>query len=104
MSFKTFWAKLLTNLKPRDMIKNWTTANGYLGDEFEIHAVSDAAVQVESPNAETIQRVAKSEFELMYSNWEGYCSGRIQRQVLRDQTRFSKYTISIIKHLESLQA
>ncbi len=101
MSFKKFWATLRANLRPGDTIRNWTAAKGYLGDSFTIARVSDKAVHIDASNAATTQHVPRNDFELMHSLWKEYCSGQAQRQDIRDQTRFSKYTISIIKHLET---
>ena len=102
MNFLKFWGGLQANLKPGATIKNWTAAKGYLGDEFKILAVSANGVEVDSPKAENLQYVSKSDFEVTYNKWDAYCSGKLQRQELKDTTRFSKYTISIIKHIEGL--
>lgn len=103
MNFSEFWHKLQARLKPGVLVKNWTAKSGYLGDEFRISAVSDAAVEIDSPNAENVQRVPRKDFEILFSNWEAYCSERLQRQELREMTRFSKYTMSIIKHIQDTQ-
>jgi len=100
MNFLEFWHKLQAGLRTGVRVKNWTAKRGYLGDEFGISAVSDAAVDIDSPNAENVQRVPKKDFEILFSNWEAYCSGKLQRQELREMTRFSKYTMSIIKHIQ----
>lgn len=104
MNFSDFWNKLQAGLKPGVRVKNWTAKKGYLGDEFRISAVSAAAVDIDAPKAENIQCVPKKDFEILYSNWEAYCSERLQRQELREMTRFSKYTMSIIKHVQDTQA
>lgn len=62
---------------------------------------SQDRIMVDAPNAQKIQHIAKSEFEIMYNNGERYCSGELQRQQFRKLTRYSKYTMSIIKHLKS---
>lgn len=102
MRFGEFWQKLLSQLYPGLTIRNWTVAKGYLGDEFIVASISNNAIKVESPNATNIQNISRGEFEIMFNNWEKYCSGQLQRQHLRDLTRFSKYTMSIIKHNERL--
>ena len=99
MSFQRFWSELQTKLKPRVTVKNWTAAKGYLGDQFTIVVVSTNCVEIDSPNAENRQYVPKGDFEVMYNNWDAYCSKKLQRQELIVMTRFSKYTMSIIKHL-----
>ena len=104
MSFSKFWSMLQDNLMSGERIKNWTVAKGYLGDEFRVLSVYDAGVDVDTPHADNIQHVAKKEFEVMYNNWDAYYSGKLQRQELRDLTRFSKYTMSILKHLKHSQS
>ena len=101
MSFSEFWVSLQANLKVGENIRNWTAANGYLGDHFKVVAVLPNCVEIESPNAVTIQCARKPDFEVMYNNWESYCSQQLQRNVLVKLTRVSKYTMSIIKHLEA---
>ena len=100
MRFGDFWNKLQTQLYPGRTIRNWTAANGYLGDEFIVSSVSMTGIKIESPNAKNIQNIAKNELEIMFNNWGDYCSGQLQRQQFRDLTRFSKYTISIIKDVD----
>lgn len=100
MSFVKIWSNLQSNLKPGVLIRNWTVAKGYLGDDFKIISISSTHVDVDSPNAETIQRVSKKDFEVMFNNWEQYCSGKVKRQELVSKTRVSKYTMSIFKHFQ----
>lgn len=100
MSFNDFWNDIQSRLDVGVAVRNWTLRKGYLGDEFRIISVADDYVEVDSPNAKSTLRVRKSDFEVMHENWDGYCAGRIQRHELRNLTRFSKYTMSIIKYLE----
>lgn len=104
MNFPGFWSDLQARLEVGVTIKNWTSAKGYLGDQFKIMAVTVNGVEIDSPKAKNLQYIQKGDFEVMYSNWDAYCSGKLQRQELRDLTRFSKYTMSIIKHLEDVLA
>lgn len=100
MLFLKSWSELQSNLRPGEMIRNWTAAKGYLGDEFKIVSVSSTHIDVDSPGAETILRVSKKDFEIMFHHWGLYCSGVYKRQDLARMTRVSKYTMSIFKHLE----
>ena len=101
MDFDSFWQALPLKLKSGTKIKNWTTAKGYLGDEFAILSVSDKALEINTANAKNVQRVSRQDFEVTFENWDAYCSGKLPRQELAQMTRNSKYTISIIKHLEA---
>jgi hypothetical protein len=102
MTFSNFWNTLQIKLKVGDSIKNWTAKRGYLGDEFRIIQVLDDRVEIDSPGAKKNLPAKKSDFEFMFDNWEAFCSGKIQRKELAPKTFVSKYTMSIIKHLESL--
>lgn len=99
MDFQEIWLSIRSGLAPGSKIRNWTAAKGYLGDEFSVVRIESSHLEVNSPNAETIQRVAKSDFEYMFSNWEDYCAGRLKRRALVEHTRVSKYTMSILKHI-----
>ena len=100
MEFPHVWAAIQSHLSRGAQVKNWTAAKGYLGDSFAIAAVSSSHVEVDSPNAETVQRVSKADFEFMHNNWKAYCAGQVKRSELVKSTRVSKYTISILRHIE----
>lgn len=100
MTFAETWAAIQTNLASGAEIKNWTAAKGYLGDSFTISRVSSNCIVVSSPGAENEQSVPKRDFEILHAVWLPYCAGSVQRQEVRDKTRFSKYIISILRHVE----
>lgn len=102
MALASHWVDLQSKLKPGQVIRNWTAAKGYIGDDFKILSVSSAAVEVIPPNAATVQRVSRKDFEYMCNNWEAYCSGRVTRAKLCENTRVSKYSMSILKHLSEV--
>lgn len=99
MTFADTWNSIQNNLGPGTQVKNWTAAKGYLGDIFTIVRVSPEYVVVSSPEAENEQSVPKQDFQKLYIVWSGYCAGSVQRQNIRDMTRFSKYIISILHHI-----
>jgi hypothetical protein len=99
MTFQEVWQAIQLRLTAGSQVKNWTVAKGYLGDSFKIVTVSSSHVDVDSPNAETVQRVSKKDFEFMHDNWYPYCAGKVRRTDLVKSTRVSKYTISILRHL-----
>lgn len=100
MDFQVAWLRIRTGLIPGSKIRNWTAAKGYLGDEFSVVRIESNHIDINSPNAETIQRVGKNDFEFMFAPWEAYCIGKVKRQELVKHTRVSKYTMSILKHLD----
>jgi hypothetical protein len=101
MTFADSWNSIQNSLDPGAQVKNWTAAKGYLGDVFTIVQVSPAHVVVSSPEAKNQQSVPKQDFQKLHGVWPGYCAGSVQRQEIRDMTRFSKYIISILHHIES---
>jgi len=99
MDFSEMWLRIGAGLTPGVKIKNWTVAKGYLGDEFAVVSVESNHLVINSPNAETILKVAKRDFEYMFLNWDEYCAGRLNRQAVVAHTRVSKYTMSVLKHI-----
>jgi hypothetical protein len=95
------WVGVRNNLSSNQAIPNWTAYRGYLGDAFEVAKVDDEHLEIESPNAENLIRVSREDFENVWKLWSGYKSGKVQRQEIRDQTRNSKYVISILHWMET---
>lgn len=89
----------LKHLAPGVVIPNWTAAKGYLGDSFTIGSISSTRIEVHTPGAEHPQNVPIRDFKAVADLWMPYCDGSIQRQRIRNLTRYSKYIISILKYL-----
>ncbi|HJV74732.1 MAG TPA: hypothetical protein VJ654_10960 [Noviherbaspirillum sp.] len=101
MTFSSTWQSIQASLRPGDNIPNWTAAKGYLGDSFRIFAVSSSAIEIDSPGADTLQRVSRKDMEFMYDRWADYCAGHVTRSTLCKYTRVSKYSMSILKYLQT---
>ncbi|MBW1999840.1 MAG: hypothetical protein JRJ29_17995 [Deltaproteobacteria bacterium] len=101
MPFINTWNALQTQLTPGTVIRNWTAQNGFLGDEFTIVSVSQNYIEVDTPRAQNIQRIPQRDFQIVYNLWDDYRLGNIRRHEIRDQTRFSKYIISILHWLQN---
>ncbi len=99
MPFINIWNALQTQLTPGTFIRNWTVQNGFLGDEFTIVSVSQNYIEVDAPGTQNIQKIPKRDFQIVYNLWDDYRSGKVRRYEIRDQTRFSKYIISILHWL-----
>lgn len=97
MSFEKFWGELTVWLKSERLIRNWTADHGYLpkGNFTAVYKGQDY-VECEVPDAMNIQRVPKEDFRFISDNWQKYLEKRIRRSELRDRSRFTKYTISIL--------
>lgn len=100
MAFPDTWALLQAQVRVGDAIPNWTAHRGLLGDAFHITGVHANAVEVTAPGASNVQRIPQRDFEAVYDVWSDYLRGTVHRPEIRDTTRFSKYTISILRWLE----
>ncbi len=102
MEFKEFRSKISPILKEPQEIKNWTNDRGFLGKGDFTAVMKEKYIECDAPDAKTIQKVPEKDFHFMFENWDDYINGRIRRPDLRDQSRFTKYTISIIHHFKHL--
>ena len=100
-TFDAIWSDLLTNLKVGTEIKNWTAFRGYLGDSMKITSVRKDYIEVKAPKAINPQIVPRDDFQKVWDVWKDYNAQKVQRQEVRDMTRFSKYIISIFHWLEN---
>lgn len=98
--FEALWYQIQQDVGGGDTIRNWTRDSGYIGDEFVIRTVEAGIIEVDPPGAANLQRIPREDFAKVYRHWEGYNTGHIPRQQVRDITRFSKYIISIFHHIE----
>jgi len=99
MCFDEFWMLLQADLVTGDQVTNWTAYRGNLGDTITILRVRSDAVEVDTPGAQNIQVVPKGDFQTVYALWSQYLAHEVPRQHIREQTRYSKYIISILHHL-----
>ncbi|MGY5141834.1 MAG: hypothetical protein ACW9WZ_02195 [Nitrosopumilus sp.] len=94
-NFASFWNELKKDLSTKTKIKNWTVRNGFFGEDFSAQITTHDQVVCITPTG-SINHAKRSDFELVFDNWEGYLSGRIQRNDLSNNSFVTKYTISII--------
>lgn len=99
MNQSPIWPTIRSSLRSGAAIRNWTAAKGHYGEDFVVKDVTTGYVVVAAPGAKSEQRVPQEDFEAVHRVWPQYCAGAVQRQQLRDKTRFSKYVISILHHL-----
>jgi hypothetical protein len=60
-----------------------------------------SANEVDAPDAANEHVVSKRDFEVVLKFWKAYKDNQVQRQEIREMTRYSKYVISILHWLES---
>jgi hypothetical protein len=101
MYFDDFWRHLKDELQEEQTIRNWTMDKEYLGGDFDAIAKGNY-IECYPPKAKNLQKVPRSDFQFMYENWQNYIHRRIRRRQLSDRSRFTKYTISIIRQFEHL--
>jgi hypothetical protein len=100
-SFDTVWSSLSEKLTAGTVIKNWTAFRGYLGDTMIVAGVGENYIEVVPPKAENSQLVPRDDFQGVWEIWAEYKTQKVQRQEVREMTRFSKYIISILHWLET---
>jgi hypothetical protein len=101
-SFEVFWTKLAGAISSKQTIVNWTVKKGSTGENFEAGPVCVDCVFVSAPSALERIKVPKNDFKLMYDNWQMYSREKVSRGDLAKQSRFTKYTISIIHQYQNL--
>jgi len=100
MPFTNTWNALQTHLTQGTTIPNWTVSKGLLGDSFVVFAVGPNHIEVDTSGARNRQRVPAADFQTVYAMWDSYCLDHTPRAAVRDETRFSKYVISVLHWLE----
>jgi hypothetical protein len=94
----TAFTEIKSLLHIGETIKNWTKSKGYIGEPFDISIISSDYIIVKPLKAK-VQKINKRDFDKVLLVWKEYCNGTIQRQEIRNKTRYSKYIISIFHHL-----
>ena len=92
--FDTFWTELQTQLRTQKKIKNWTVKKGNFGEDFMAQISTKNRILCTTMKGSE-NYASRKDFELVYSNWEGYKSESISRNQFT-QSFVTKYTISII--------
>jgi hypothetical protein len=102
VNFDKFWNLITSKLKSEAIIKNWTVAKGFFGEEFKAIYEEGNFIKCKVPSAKNEQKPRKKDFKLIFDNWHDYLQGKVKRPELRDKSRNTKYTISIIHHFRDL--
>ena len=104
MDFEDFWVKLQRSLSPRQEIINWTADKGKTGENFTAESDVGNYIIISPQSAQNDQRVPKADFKLIFDNWQMYLNRKVRRSDLMQQSRFTKYTISILHQYQNLMA
>lgn len=100
MDFERFWNILCDVLKKKQTIKNWTQKRNYFGENFEAVYEGGDYIKVILPNGNNLL-IPKLDFLIIFHNWDKYLKGKVLRSYFAHgriaRSRFTKYTISIIK-------
>jgi hypothetical protein len=92
------WRQIQSSLSRGTIVCNWTAAKGFLDDTFVVETIPEHAIVIRAPRATNLQHISRADVETTLRLWCKYCVGSLQRQELRDLTRFPKYIGSILKH------
>lgn len=100
VNFNTFWSGVASWLSRKKHIVNWTVHSEEIGEGFDaIYGGGNYVIAY--PRSGGIQRIPKSDFKVIYENWDGYVAGLIPRSYFVKgpiaRSRFTKYVISIIR-------
>lgn len=101
--FESFWKDLLKEFTTSKKIKNWTAKKGYFGENFTAQVTSNhttSGIIICTTLKGSENHASMEDFHMIYKNWEGYLSGRIQRKEFAKRSFVTKYTISIIHQFE----
>ncbi|MHB8545692.1 MAG: hypothetical protein ACYDAJ_02875 [Nitrosotalea sp.] len=92
--FDYFWNDLKNSLNMPQKISNWTKDNGFIGNDFTAQYKDEKFITCMLDNGKII-KVPKGEFHKMYKKWDDYISNILPRSEIVEQSRFTKYVISI---------
>ena len=97
--FSIFWSRMTAQLPRKQHIVNWTADKGETGEDFQAEYVSGNYVIVYL-DSRRVLKVPMKDFKVVYDNWDDYSSGIAPRSHFVHgpiaESRFTKYTISII--------
>ena len=92
--FENFWEKLAFSLIRIQTINHWTI-NGKRGGRFQAQYKGGSYLFCTVESGVVLQ-VPKKEFRFMYDKWEKHTSERLGGTFVEDESRFTKYTTSVI--------
>ena len=95
--FDQFWQALTSRLNGKTQIRNWTVDKGFLGrGDFMAGYRGGNFIICDAPDAKATQTVPRLDFEILHKHWQAYLNGLVSRRQLVKESRFTKYTISIL--------
>lgn len=92
--FEQLWGLLQRTMASPIVIRNWTQAGGYLGEDFVAQHRGTHVVCV--LRSERRIKVPKGDFQAVYRLWSAYTRGTVLRKDIVAVTFRSKYIISIL--------
>jgi len=80
LAFVDTWNYIQKNLNKGTVIENWTKLKNHTGVDFAINDVFNDKIDINPPQAKTIQHVQKNDFENVYNismsandGWHLFC-------------------------------
>jgi hypothetical protein len=98
MAFAQTWA-IIQSITVGTEIPKWTIFNGNLEGNITVEAsdYNSITFSVTGPN---LQRVREEDFEKVYNMWDRYIHEGVQRQDIRERTRYSTYIIATLHYVQ----
>jgi predicted acetyltransferase len=93
--FEHFWQKTTFSLMQPRSIHHYTP-DGKKNGQFQAQYKGGDYIFCTIENSKILQ-VPKKEFRVIYTKWDKYVSGSLSKTFLENESRFTKYTISIIQ-------
>ena len=93
--FHDFWDRLIPQLREIQTIPNWTKDGKMRTEDFQAQYKGGNYIECAIDDGSIIS-VPKKDFHYIYYRWDDYMTDRIKRNNLRDESRYTKYVISII--------
>jgi hypothetical protein len=97
------WDEVRREVSAGDLIKNWTAAKGYYGEDFVVEDVGAYSLEVRL-GSDSIRTVTARDFDVVSPHWDDYCAGHFPRGDFTPLTMNSKYVISILHILKEKRA
>ncbi|MBN2336539.1 hypothetical protein JXL21_13355, partial [Candidatus Bathyarchaeota archaeon] len=99
-TFGTLWSTVWDDLADYKPVRNWTRDSGYLGRGDFTARRTEEGVECFMEYSGKVLLVPLEDLRYMYDNYRRYTSGNITRSELSSNSRFTKYTISILHMYE----
>ena len=100
MSSISFIDIINSNIPVNTRINNWSVDNQIKIPFYTYMGIDNHECVLLHPKTNKKIKISENSFQYLYQNWKQYKTGKILRNELRQNDRFTTYTICILKYLE----